>query len=437
METALFNFSSGESNKEKVYSTALISLLMSSTLFIGLMMLSSDSIANLIEHSDHVDYVQWILLIIALDAFTSIPFAKLREQNKAKRFAVIKLINIAVNIGFNLFFIALCKPAFENAVHPFHEMALKIYDPAIGVGYVFISNLAASFVTLLCLLPAMFKIKFEFDRTLWGKMIVYALPLLLAGLPGMVNETLDRGLLKYMLPKDVALSQVGIYGACYKISILMTIFIQTFRYAAEPFFFSHSKEKDPKPLYAAVMNYFVIACSFIFLATMANMSWIKFFVGKDYWGGLNVVPILLLANLFLGVFFNLSIWYKLSNKTRFGAYLTILGAVITLVLNFFWIPTIGYVGSAWATLICYGTMMIVSYFIGNKHFKVNYDLKRILGYLSLSVALWLVGSHINLGSKMLGFILNNMFVLFFIGVVYYFEKDSLKEFVKSADKDHQ
>lgn len=437
METALFNFSASEDDKNKVYSTALISVLVSTLAFIGMVILFANPLAVVIKHPQHTDYVLWVILIIGLDAFTSIPFAKLREQNKAGRFAFIKIINIAINIALNIFFIAICKNAHNDPSSAFYSIANAVYNPEIGVGYVFISNLVASFAVLLLLFPEVVKIKYTFDRELWKRMMIYALPLLLAGLAGMTNETMDRILLKYMLPRDIAESQVGIYGACYKISILMTIFIQTFRYAAEPFFFSHSREKNSKDLYADVMKYFIIACSFIFLATMLNLSWIQYFVGKEFRSGLDVIPILLIANLCLGVFFNLSIWYKLTNKTRYGAYLTGLGALITLALNFLLIPTMGFMGSAWATLACYAVMMVISYFIGNKHFPVNYNLKRILGYLTLSLALYFTGYYLVPGNSGLAIVLNNLMVLLFIATVYFLERDGITKLIKNENQDNK
>jgi O-antigen/teichoic acid export membrane protein len=260
-------------------------------------------------------------------------------------------------------------------------------------------------------------------------MMRYALPLLVAGLAGMINETLDRVLLSHYLPESEAMSQTGIYGACYKISIIMTIFIQTFRFAAEPFFFSQSKEKDSKKTYADIMKYFVIICSLIFLGTTMNLHWIQYFVGKDFRVGLGVVPILLLANLCLGIFINQSIWYKLTGQTGYGALLTIFGAIITITLNIYWIPRIGYMGCAWATLICYASMMIASYFLGNKHYPVDYDLKRILGYLGLSLTLYFVSLFIHTGSTGINLFLNNMMLLGFLAVIWKFEK---KSFMKLA-----
>jgi O-antigen/teichoic acid export membrane protein len=436
METALFNFSRkqgnpGESGKDKVYSTILLCVSLTSVLFIGGLWFFSQPIANLIRYPDHPEYITWFGLILGLDAISSIAFAKLREQQKAKTFAAIKTLNIVTNIFFNLFFIVYCKHQFEASPNSWIS---SFYSPEIGIGYIFISNVIASAVTLLVQLPSVLRVFSPlkrgaggeaFDFSLLKTILLYALPLLVAGLAGMTNETMDRILLKYLLPSDIALQQNGIYGACYKISIIMTIFIQTFRYAAEPFFFSHAAEMDAKSVYARVMNYFVIICLIIFLGTWMNISWIQYFVGKDFREGIAVVPILLMANFCLGVFLNLSIWYKLTGKTKWGAYLTILGALITLIGNFVFIPRFGYMASAWTTLICYAGMMVVSYFIGNKQYPVNYDLRRFLGYLALSLLLFAFSMYLKIESGILDIVVKNLLIVLFLIVVFVFERKNL------------
>jgi len=433
METALFNFSRLHDNKQKVYSTILACITITSGVFIAGLTVFSQPIADLIRHPDHPEYITWFALILGLDAVSSIAFAKLREQNKARSFAVIKTLNIGVNIVFNLFFIVICPKVLHHPESVFYSFIQKIYSPEIGIGYIFISNLIASIVTLLVQMPSMIRAAFPaqnnnggiLDFSMLKTILIYALPLLIAGLAGMTNETIDRILLKYLLPSNIALAQVGIYGACYKISIIMTMFWQTFRYAAEPFFFAHAKEQNAAKTYAHVMNYFVIVCMLIFLGTMANLSWIKYFVGKDYREGLNVVPILLLANFCIGVFFNLSIWYKLSNKTKYGAYLTMFGAVITLIGNFVFIPVYGYMASAWATLACYAAMMVASYLLGNKHYPVNYDLKRFLGYVTLSLILYALSGYIVSESYKIDLVLKNLLLLVFVIIVFIFERKNL------------
>jgi len=426
METALFNFSAKRDDKTAVYSTALFSLGLSTALFLAATLWRADGIAALLRHSGHVDYVVWVAWIIALDALTAIPFAKLRELQKAKRFAVLKTVNILVNIAGNLFFIGLCKWAYETNATGWLSYAGRLYDPAIGIGYVFIANLIASAATAVLLLPEFFMARWRVDPGLWRSMLAYALPLLVAGLAGMVNETMDRILLKYLLPAGTAMDQLGIYGACYKISILMSIFIQAFRYAAEPFFFAHFKQQDSKALYALVMNWFVIACSFIFLGVMMNIAWIQYFVGEKYRAGLDVVPILLLANLCLGVFFNLSIWYKLTEQTRFGTYLTVWGAAVTLALNFYWIPRIGYLGSAWATLVCYGSMAALSYLLGQKFYPVRYDLKRMLGYPALALGIFWISTRIEPFVPPVDLAVRNVLLLAFLCAVLGFEWRKLR-----------
>lgn len=425
METALFKFSQSQQDKEKVYSTSLISVFSSSVLFIALAGLYASPVANAIRLHGHSEYIVWFALILGADAVANITFAKLREQNRPLRFSFIKSTNIAIFIFLNVFFIWFCGRVYQHPGSSLFPLVQKIYNPETGVGYIFISNLIASTITLLLLLPDMLRMQFKFDTLLWKRMMIYAIPLLIAGMAGMVNETMDRILLTYLLPENEAMSQTGIYGACYKIAIIMTVFIQTFRFAAEPFFFSHAKEKDAKKTYADIMKYFVIICSLIFLGTMMNLSWIQYFIGKPFRVGLAVVPVLLLANLCLGVFINQSFWYKLTGQTRYGAYLAIFGAVITLVLNFYLIPRIGYMGSAWATLVCYAAMMIASYFLGQKHYPVNYDLKRFFGYVTLSLILYALSGLISIESYMFDLVLRNMLVLIFIIIVFIFERKNL------------
>ena len=436
METALFSFSVSQKNKDLVYSTALRALITTTFFLIIPVIFFAPQLAEILRYPGHSEFVVWVILIVATDALTAIPFAKLREQNKAKKFATIKMINIAVILLINFFIVGVCRWAHEK--HP-DWMIAKWYNPEIGIAYAFVANLIANCVSVMLLLPDIARVRYGFDGALLKKMLRYALPLLIVGLAGMTNETMDRILLKYLLPANISEAQVGIYGSCYKISILMTIFIQAFKYAAEPFFFSHQKEEGAQNLYGRVMKYFVISCLLIFLGTTLNISWIKYFVGPSYRSGLPVVPILLFANLCLGMYFNFSIWYKLTGKTQFGMWLTLFGAAITLALNFLWIPSSnpcygGYMGSAWATLICYATMMVLSYFFGQKFYPVNYDIKRILGYMIFAIALFFAGNYVqhfvesifsSASHQLVMWIslaLNNILLLIFIGTVIIIEK---------------
>lgn len=416
METAYFRFSQLDEYKEKTYSTATISLLVTSVLFTVFCLLFSQNIADGLQFHEHPEYISWLAIIISIDALTSIFFAGLRLQMRALRFAFVKITNITVNVLMNLFFLILCPYLVKINFAP--EVVNFIYFPEIGVGYIFISNLIASIITLLLLIPELFKFKLSFDLKLWKKMIFYGFPLLILGLAGIVNETMDRVLLRRLSPPDIAQAQVGVYSACYKISIMMTIFIQAFKYAAEPFFFAKSKDHDAKQTYSDVMSVFVFICSFIFLGIMLFMDIIQHFVGPEYRVGLGVVPILLLANLFLGIFYNLSIWYKLTDKTRFGAYISLIGALITLLLNYFLIPVIGYMGSAWATFICYFSMMVLSYAFGQHFYHIDYKLLRIIIYIVFAVALYLISTLFYFDSFGIKMAFSSLLLLFYLFVIY-------------------
>ncbi len=430
METAFFRFSQDEGVKDRVYSTVVGSLLVTSTLFIVLCSVFAQPIADWLRYPAHPEYVRWFSVIIGVDALTSIFFAHLRFLNKALRFAAVKLTNILVNVILNLFFLLLCPWLLTK--NPDSAFVNAIYNPEIGVGYIFIANLVASVVTLLMLFPGILRQKFVFDWQLWKKMFRYAFPLLIFGLAGIVNETMDRVLIKRLSLAAEPQASVGIYSACYKISILMTIVIQAFKYAAEPFFFRKAKDKDAKETYAEVMTLFVLVCSVIFTGIMLYMDIVQYFVGETYRVGLPIVPILLMANLFLGIFYNLSIWYKLTGQTKFGAYIAIFGAVITLVLNWLLIPRFDYMGAAWTTFACYLSMMVVSYLLGQKYYHVDYDLKRILFYLLFAVAVYGLSVGVNrwLGIESVGarLAVNTVILVGYLGVLAWMNREEIRKF---------
>ena len=317
METGFFRYAKARENDKIVFSTSLISLFASSMLFIALIYMMSGTFSNIIGYGEHPEYIKWIGIIVGIDAFTAIPFARLRWENRAARFALIKIASVAVNIGLNFLFLWLMPQLEETGKIGW---LLGIYDPEIGVGYVFISNLVSSLFTLMLLSGTIIRVRPQFSFRLWINMIAYSFPLLISGLAGTVNEALDRILLKHLLVESgSALAELGIYGANYKIAVLMTLFIQMFRYASEPFYFSHSDKVNAKSIFAQVMKYFVIASLLIFLTVNLYIDFFKHFIGKAFHEGLHIVPVILFANLLLGIFFNLSIWYKLNNLTRFGA----------------------------------------------------------------------------------------------------------------------
>lgn len=371
METTFFRFSSKHDNRH-VYSTALISVLSTALLFLFFINFKAEAIANTIGYIGSEKLIIWLSFIIFLDVVSAIPFARLRNQNKAVRFSIIKLINILVNIALNIYFVIIMQYGFE---------------------YVFIANLISSVITLFLLTPELVYIDWIFDANLYRKMIKYSFPLLFAGLAGMTNEAIDRILLKfYISDTNVVMSELGIYGAFYKLSIIMTLFIQTFRYAAEPFFFSQAKSENNVKIYAQVLNYFVITTATIFLFVTIFFDVAINFIGQDFRDerGFLVVSILLLANMFLGIYYNLSIWYKLIDKTYYGAILSVFGAVITLVLNVYLIPMISFVGSAWATLICYFLMVLASFLLSKKQFPIPYNIKRITFYILSMLTIYFI-----------------------------------------------
>lgn len=421
-ETAFFNFSNKLNDKEKVYSTALISLLASSLVFTLVTILFKNSLANVIGYPNNTEYVTWCILIVATDTLMALPFAKYRLNNQAKKFAGLKLLNVFIYLLVSSFYLVFCKNAFENNENNFLS---TLYNPIIGVGYAFLAQLIANLICIIFMYKS-FIISYVFDFNIWKQLINYSWPLLILGLAGMTNETFDRIIIKKLLPVDVGQTELGIYGACYKISILMTIFIQAFKYAAEPFFFNTSNDKNSKQLNAVVMKYFVIFCLFLFLVTMMNIDIVIKMISEQYRVGVGVAPILLMANLCLGVFLNLSIWYKLTNQTKFGAVITIIGAIITLVINFIFVPKYSYMASAWTTLISYASMMVLSYYLGKKYYPIKYNLRSIFLFFGLALILYFISFLWNdLQPKMLKLILNNLLVLFYLFTFYKLEFKNL------------
>jgi O-antigen/teichoic acid export membrane protein len=429
METTFFNFSSREENRQSVYSNAFIVLLVSSAALGIPLLVFSGRIAEMLTTPNAIylpAFIMWSVLIIVTDTMMAIPFARLRAGNKALHFSLLKLFNVTVNFGLTLFFVVACRSAY---MHEGSKMLAAFYKPEVGIGYVFFANLIANVLTLALLAPQIRLVEWKPDRALIRKMLLYAWPLLILGLAGMVNETLDRIILKKLLP-DKAEAQIaqGVYGACYKVAILMTIFIQAFRFASEPFFFGKSKEKDSRQTYALVMKYFIIFCLLLLLATVFNLPWIKYLIGAEFRSGLRVVPVLLIANLCLGVVYNLSIWYKLSGKTVYGAVIAVVGACITIAVNVIFVPRYSYMACAWATLAAYGGMMIISYVLGQRFFPITYFLRAVLFYSLIAATVYFVPL---LYSTRLAtvhtLIVNNILLLAFAFLVYKMEIHTLKK----------
>jgi O-antigen/teichoic acid export membrane protein len=424
METAFFRFVNKDvSKKAIVQSTALFSLTLSTLVFLIALLLLKEPLANLLDFKP--EYITYALLILALDALVVLPFVWLRANEKPIRYAVIKILNVCVNLGFNVFFLLILPSLAEANPDSFWN---TMYSEENKIGYVFIATLIASGITLLILAPLYFKIGFKFNKTIWKQMLRYALPVLVAGIAFSINEAFDKILLKYLLPADIADSEVGIYAACYKLGVFMTLFATAFRLGIEPFFFNHSENENAKNTYATITKYFTIFGSFILLFVIVYLDFFKQLLIKDseYWAALSVVPIILLANLCLGIYHNLSVWYKVTDRTKFGAYISIIGASITLVLNFVLIPLISYMGSAIATLAAYGTMMVLSYYFGRKYYAVPYDLKKIGGYLALSIVLSGLSFYVFNGNLIIGTAL----LLVFLFLVYFSERTEIQRILK-------
>ena len=429
METGFFRFANkSNAENDKIYSTSAISLFGSSLLFVFIAFLFSGNFAGLLDFPNSEDYIRWLVVIVAIDAATSIPFAHLRLKGKAVRFASLKLVNIFFNIFFNVFFLSVCPYILKSNPDSFVQ---HIYHPEFGVGYVFIANLLASVITLLMLIPEIRKIKPIFDWRLFREMFWYSFPILLVGIAGMINQNIDKILIPELVPaSQKPMEQLGIYGANYKLAVLMNMFIQAFRYSFEPFFFSHQKNSDSRLIYAHVMKYFIIFGLLIFLGITLFIDIFKIVIGPEYHAGLKVVPAVLMANLFLGIYFNLSLWYKLSDKTWMGALIGGIGAVLTIGFNIWLIPIMGYMGSAYAVLICFVLMTLISYVVGQKYYRVDYDLKRILLYFAVAVGLYLLSGIINTTSEILKYGLSASLFAAFLGIVFVAEKNEIQSFIK-------
>ncbi|MEO6845371.1 MAG: oligosaccharide flippase family protein [Ginsengibacter sp.] len=389
-ETTYFRFSSRKEYKNSLYNTAALSLLFSTVLLTILLWVVRDSFAGIIGLKDVPTIAYLGIFIIAFDALGTIPFAKLRLEERPRKYALIKVGGILINIFFTWFLISYCPSQIASNSNSFVLLFYKInVNPIV---YVLIANLIQSVFTLLLLGKEISMIKLKFNFTLWKNMMIYSLPLVIVGMGGMINETFDRLMLSWWLPVSpiAAEQQVGIYNACYKLAILITLFIQAFKLGAEPFFFKQAEGQNPQKVYARVMKFFVIIVTTMFLLVSLYLPIWKHFIGPKYWAGLRVVPILLLANIFLGIYYNLSIWYKLTQKTLSGAYITIIGAAITIMLNYLFIPKYGYMACAWTTFLCYFSMMVICYVWGQKAYRIPYAWKKLCAYIVIVVLLFFI-----------------------------------------------
>jgi O-antigen/teichoic acid export membrane protein len=420
METAFFRFAQ-KHDKQSVFSNALSMVLLVCAAFFVLLLITFQPIAGLIHYSGTPEYILLIGIIVALDAFTAIPFAMLRKLNKARRFALIRLASVALNIGLNVLLLVVMPLKATQWSH-------IMFGPNAGlVVWVFLSNLVSSLLAVILLWPEIRMFRWKLEHQLVKPMLIYALPVLVVGLSGMVIEMMDKVLLKHLLPASSnPLAQLGIYGANYKLGVLMTLFIQMFRYAAEPFFFAEADKKDSRALFAQVMNYFVLSGLGIFLVVVLYLDVFKLLIGPSYREGLGIVPIVLMANLFYGVYFNLSIWYKLTDRTGDGAKISLAGALITIVLNLALIPLWGYHGAAWTHFISYFVMMAASFIWGQRVYPIPYPVMKILSYMILAAILYGVSVLIRPESVLLRLVINTFLLIIFALTAWYVEKTAMK-----------
>ncbi len=428
-ETAYFRFIQKKEYESDVYNTITTSLIISTAFITALTLLFNREIATFIGIGKYPEYITITGFIIACDSLSALPFAKLRHEGRPKKFAFVRITGILLNIATAYFFLSVC-PVLQKK-HP-NSIFLLIYNPNFGVGYVLIANLVQSFFQVAALSKELTKFRWKLNTGLWKQIIIYSLPLTIAGFGGMINETFDRIMLerRSVLPSDAATYEVGVYSACYKLSILISLFVQAFRMGAEPFFFKQSVDENAPKTYARVMKFFVIVICVMFLVVALYLDIWKYFIRDEkMWAGLKVVPILLFANMFLGIYYNLSIWYKLSHKTSPGAYITLIGAAITLIVNYIFIPSFSYMACAWATFLCYGSMMVISFIWGQKEYRIPYAWRKLVAYMIIVAVIYFIHHFIT------GIWKNNWFSLglatfFVIAYVAFILQIEKKEFQK-------
>lgn len=409
METSFFRFAQKEDiSSKKLVSTASLSVIGASLLFIIISLFFRQSLANAFKTPDQVNFLVIMLIILGVDGMCAMPFVILRKEGRSKKYTLVKTVNAIMNFVFVIFFIVVF-PKLSNGILTFH------YSPKFGIGYVFVANLIASIFSLVLLSSEFRKIDLaEFDSKLWKEMLFYSLPIMIAGLSGVVNETMDRQFLKYLLPEGINITQMAIYGTVCKLVTFITLFRQAYLLGVEPFFFAHAKNENSGQTYSKLMTGFIIVNCVIFLGLCVNLNWIseQYIRNSSFYTGLPIVPIVLIAAVFLGIYLNLSIWYKLSDKTRFGAYISIIGAIVTIGINYIFIPTYGYWASAWATFASYFIMMIVSYFLGQKYYPIPYEVKTCIIYICLGIGISYISYYLLKGNIIYGNILFLLYLLF-------------------------
>ena len=423
METTFFRFYNKEDDKKNVIETTTVSIFWTSIAFLFIALLYRNTLAQWLEiDTQYINYAIWILV---LDALVIVPFSKLRALQKPMYYAMIKIGNVAINLTLSVFFLVYLP---KIAVAYPDSLLGSAYIAGFQVGYIFMANIIASLLTFLVLSPNYFRLKWKFDFAIWKRMMHYGLPIMVAGIAFAINEQFDKILLGRWLPSNIAEGEVGVYSACYKLGLFMVLYRTAYTLGIEPFFFSHATNKNASQTYATVTKYFIIFGSFILLAVIVFADVLKMLMIRDssYWVAMKVVPLIILANFFLGIYTNLSVWYKLIDKTHIGAYISIVGAIVTLVLNYFLIPTMSYMGSAIATIAAYGSMMLISYFLGNKYYPIPYDTKKIGSYLGISIGFSILSFYVFRENYFVGIPL----LLLFLYFIYHNEKEIIIGIIK-------
>lgn len=399
METGFFRFANkGQDDPMRVYSTTLLSVSIGSLVFVALGLLFLEPIAGWLEYGEHPWYIGMMMIVVAMDAIQSIPFAYLRYKKRPIKFAALKLLFIFLNIALNLFYYVILE--------------------GNDVGYAFLFNLVCTSVVMVCMIPELRGFTYVLDKELLKRMLRYSLPLVILGVAGILNQVADKIIFPFVYPDEAeATIQLGIYGAASKIAMIMAMFTQAFRFAYEPFVFGKSKEKDSREMYVQAMKFFIIFTLLAFLAVMFYLDILRHVIGRDYWDGLRVVPIVMAAEIFMGIYFNLSFWYKLIDETRWGAYFSLTGCIILILMNIFLVPQYGYIACAWAGFTGYGVAMLLSYFVGQKKYPIQYDLKAIGMYVLLAAVLYVAAEYVSIDNIYLRMAYRTVLLLLFIAYV--------------------
>lgn len=418
METSFFRFYKTETKKDRLIFTAFTALLISTLIFFAAALLFSEELIHLFDFQNNPLQFKLFVTILAIDTLCVIPFAFLRASNRAITYTSIKLLNVGVIVLINLVFLKFIPEAINQgkSIPVFFEQA---YNSTYIVNFIFIANTVGSILSLALLTPYLLRFKWQFNFSLLKKMLTYGWPIAVAGIAYVINENLDKILIGKLIDKDT----MGVYAACYKLAIFMNLYIMAFRLGAEPFFFNNSDQSNAKETYARILNYFIIVGSLVFVGIVVFIDVLKRpFINENYWEAIAIVPLILLANLFLGIYHNLSVWYKLTDKTRFGMYFSIIGAFITIALNLIFIPKIGFMAAAWATLAAYGAMMLLSFFIGRKHYKVPYNMKKSLRYLIASIVI----SYVSFVFFRENYWVSALMVIAFGSLIYWNERSDIR-----------